>query len=155
VSRVTLRVGGRKNQRQRWLPNGYHTVKMIGYFSITLCLLLIYGCQGDVSTIWSKEARSPDGRWIAIARTIEHGGPGMAGIETYVSMQSTLTSSSSIRILEFSQDSKSLGLIMNWETPWQLNVTYTAPAEVNFQAVKCCGGVDISLRWIRSAGVAH
>src|SRR5260370_33843110 len=50
--------------------------------AVGVCVLGV-GCQ-HVQTIWSAKVRSPDGHWVAIARTIQHFGPGTAGIETIV-----------------------------------------------------------------------
>jgi hypothetical protein len=46
----------------------------------------LLGCQGD-PTVWKKDFRSPDGAWVATARTKQWGGFGSAWVETSVSIQ--------------------------------------------------------------------
>jgi len=110
---------------------------------VSVCVLL-YGCS-SVSTIWSSEVRSPDGRWVAMALTEQHGGPGNAALQTTVFLRHVKGPQSPIEILLFTQDAKSIDLKMNWPTPSHLEVTYRQPAILDFQAVKCAG-VDISVR---------
>jgi hypothetical protein len=43
------------------------------------------------------------------------------------------------------QDTRSIGIKMNWLGPSHLEVTYTHPAQIDFQAIKCAG-IEISLR---------
>jgi hypothetical protein len=109
------------------------------------------GCQQDVQTIWSAEARSPDGHWLATAQTIQHFGPGAAGIETKVYLK--FLSNTPTQILEFFHDgndaSSTINLTMKWATPSHLDVTYNGLASLDFQAVKC-GGVEISVRVVSS-----
>jgi hypothetical protein len=111
--------------------------------SISMCFF-ISGCK-DVQTIWSTETRSPDGQWIAIASTDQYSGPGNAGIYTTVSLKRTMGPKSPIQILAFTQNSKSIGLKMNWMDPKHLGVTYDHEAILDFQAIKCAG-IDISVR---------
>lgn len=110
-----------------------------------------FGCPQDVQTIWSAEARSLDGLWLATAQTIQHSGPGTAGIETRVYLQ--FVSNTPTMILEFSHDdqdaSPTINLAMKWVSPSHLEVTYNGRANLDFQAVKC-GGVDISVRVVPS-----
>src|ERR1700722_8261132 len=43
----------------------------ISLIVVWACVLMV-GCLQDVQTIWSAEARSPVGHWLAIAHTIQH-----------------------------------------------------------------------------------
>jgi len=110
-----------------------------------------FGCRQDVQTIWSAEARSPDGHWLATAQTIQHFGPGAAGIETRVYLK--FVSNAPTQILEFFHDgsdtSGTIHLAMKWATPSHLDVTYNGRASLDFQAIKC-GGVEISVRVVPS-----
>jgi hypothetical protein len=109
----------------------------------------VSGCR-DVASIWSTESRSPDGQWIAVARTDQYGGPGTAGLQTTVSLKRAKGPKSTIEILALSQNAASINLKMNWLTPSHLEITYEQPASVDFQAIKC-GGVDISVQGLSSA----
>jgi len=124
---------------------GIHSTirKMILLLTISACALFS-GCK-DVVTIWSAEARSPDGQWLAIARTDQHSGPGNAGLETVLYLKATKGPQSPIEILLFTQDAKSIDLKMNWIDSKHLEVTYKEHPSLDFQAVKCAG-IDISVR---------
>lgn len=113
------------------------------------------GCQ-DVRTIWSAEARSPDGHWLAIARTIQHFGPGTAGVQTSVYLKRTNDSNRAMEILGFLHSeldtSHTIHLEMKWLTSFHLDVTYSGEPDLYFQVVKL-GGVDISVRDVSSRSV--
>jgi hypothetical protein len=128
--------------------------KAISLIIIGVCTLGS-GCQ-DVATIWTAEARSPDGRWLASAHTEQHGGPGTAGVVTIVYLNRTNVSESPQAVLSFfhdsslpSQSGQTINLTMKWATPTHLEVTYNGHADLSFQVVKY-GGVDISVRDLSS-----
>lgn len=116
---------------------------------IVVCILT-FGCQ-DVRTVWSAEARSPDGNWLATANTVQHSGPGTAGAESSVYLKLIGNSSAPLLILGFfhrqdRQASGSINLTMKWVSPTHLEVTYDErAASLEFQAIKC-DGVEISVR---------
>lgn len=58
------------------------------------------GCHAS-GTIWAADVKSPNGLWLASARTVEYGGPGNAGLFTYVYLKPTSGSQSMVQILEF------------------------------------------------------
>lgn len=53
-------------------PSGMR--KAIALLLFGVCVIG-FGCQ-NVATTWSAEALSPDGRWLALARSQQMGGPG-------------------------------------------------------------------------------
>jgi hypothetical protein len=59
---------------------------------MTMLLLSLIGCRDPVT--WSTDCLSPDRTWIAIARTVEHGGFGTAGVETTVEIKRSNNSGS-------------------------------------------------------------
>ena len=120
---------------------------VILFLTISVCVALS-ACK-KAATIWSTEVRSPDGRWLAIARTDQYSGPGNAALLTTVHLRRTTGPQDPIEVLLFMQDAKSIELKMNWPTPSHLEVTYKQPAVIDFQAIKC-GGVDISVRDLSS-----
>jgi len=117
------------------------------FLTISACAALS-ACKNAV-TIWSTEVQSPDGRWVAIARTDQYSGPGNAALLTTVHLRRTKGPQDQIEVLSFMQDAKSIDLKMNWTTPSHLEVTYKQPAVIDFQAIKC-GGVDISVKDLSS-----
>ena len=117
--------------------------KVILFLTISACAALS-ACKNAV-TIWSTEVRSPDGRWLAIARTDQYSGPGNAALLTTVQLRRTKGPQDPIEVLLFMQDAKSIDLKMNWPTSSHLEVTYKKPAVIDFQAIKCAG-IDISVR---------
>lgn len=106
------------------------------------------GCQ-EHQTIWSAEARSPDGYWLASGSTVQHFGPGNAGVYTSVYLKRTNDSEAPREVLGFSFESAYPSGVsnvkMNWVTPSHLDVTYNGHAELYFQVVKYAG-VVISVR---------
>ncbi len=126
----------------------YYARTAISLIVIWACVLGI-GCQQDVQMIWSAETRSPDGRWVAIAHTVQHFGPGAAGIVTSVSLERTNDSNSPMEILGFLHNgrdtSDTINLTMKWVSPTHLELTYNNNPNLYFQVVKL-GGIDISVR---------
>ena len=115
-----------------------------------LLVTLAIGCR-DAKTISAAESQSPDGQWIALARTDQYSGPGTAGILSTVSLRQVKGRQDRIEVLQLSHDTISVDLKMNWITPSHLEITYRQPASVDFQAIKC-GGIDVSVRALSNAG---
>lgn len=108
------------------------------------------GCQ-DVMTTWSAEAVSPDGRWLATARSQHWGGPGTAYDATTVYLKPMKGSLPPTEVLSFSHQYTTMNLKMAWLTPTHLDVTYGPSANpedqvsLDFQAIKYAT-VEISVR---------
>jgi hypothetical protein len=121
--------------------------------------LLIFGvcvsassCDGPKTT-WSAESRSPDGKMVVQARTIEPSGIGTGDIGTFVYLNWTSGSQSPTIILAFSDGSdkpgdKSVGV--KWLSPSHLELTYKGPRTIDFQAVKA-HSIDITVRELASS----
>jgi len=126
---------------------------LIFLMTAEICFLGTFGCGGE-DTIWATEASSPDGRWLASARTVETSGFGTGDIETDVYLKWTKSSKAPVVVLGFVHDStsqsKTINLSMKWITPSHLDVTYDGHASVDLQVVKY-GDVAISLRDASSA----
>jgi hypothetical protein len=118
--------------------------------AIPVVCILSNSCQNPVTT-WSAEARSPDGYWLATARSQQWSGPGNAYDATSVYLKRTNASEDPIEILGFSHQYATMNLKMEWVTPRHLEVTYGASinpgdqVDLYFQAVKCAG-IEISVR---------
>jgi hypothetical protein len=123
--------------------------------------LLLFGCGGGATT-WSARLPSPDGSWVAIARTKQFGGPGNAGDITTVYLQRRLKPAGSfwavvsreevpMQVLGFSHQYARMRLGMKWLSSSHLLVTYgPGPkpgdhVDVDFQVVKIAG-IDVSLQ---------
>ena len=119
--------------------------KAISLLIFGVCVFMS-GCKRPPT--WSAEARSPDGKMIATAKTFENRGFGTGGIWTGVYLNWTTGSHPPMEILEFSDgpagpDGMKVG--MNWLTPMHLELTYKGQRALDFQAVKCAG-IDITVR---------
>jgi len=106
------------------------------------------GCSG-AKTIWSVEAKSPDGQWIASGRTDQYSGPGNAAVMTGVYLQRTQGSKRAEPVLSFSDDQSpaSARIIpsIEWLTPTHLQVSFSRHPELDLQVVKYAG-IEISVR---------
>jgi hypothetical protein len=107
----------------------------------------LYGC--GPTTTWSGETRSPDGRYLAVARSKQWSGPGNAYDATTVYLKWIKGSQPPTEVLEFSHQYATMNLKMEWKTPTHLHVTYGESAKpgdhvsLDFQAIKCAG-IEIS-----------
>lgn len=109
---------------------------------IAAVLFTCSGCREPVT--WSTESRSPDGTWIATAKTAEYSGFGTGAVETTVSIKRSNGSGSPERVLGFAEAGPDMDLKLQWDAPSHLLVVYKAnPAVLYFQVVKT-SGVDIS-----------
>jgi hypothetical protein len=131
----------------RWCIVRAHVLLALAVFAVGI------GCGAD-ETIWSAEARSPDGRWLARAQTVQTGGFGTGITTTDVNLKWIKGSDRPETILVFVHDPRSvpdaIHLSMNWVTPSHLEVTYDGHPRMNFQVVKY-GDVEISLRDLSKA----
>ena len=123
---------------------------------VTLLGLCITGCQ-DSATTWSAEAKSPDGQWIATARSQQWGGPGTAYDATTVYLQRIERSQHPTEVLLFSHQFPTINLKMEWVTPTHLEVAYGPRAagsndhvSLDFQIARM-NGIDISVRELPAA----
>lgn len=113
------------------------------------------GCQGPATT-WSAESRSPDGLWLAFARSQQWAGPGTAYDATTVYLKWIKGTQSPIEILGFSHQYATMHLRMEWITPKHLNIIYAPTSKsgdhviVDFQAIKCAD-IEISIQELTSA----
>jgi hypothetical protein len=132
------------------LISGFWTSRLLERMAVSVLLggacLLASSCKFPPT--WSAEARSPDGKRIARARTFEQSGFGTGWVQTTVDLNITTGSQPPAQILAFSDgppgpDGMKVG--MNWLTPTHLELTYRGRRALDFQAVKCYG-VDISVR---------
>jgi hypothetical protein len=133
---------------------------------ITACFLAA-GCHAP--TVWKAKLLSPDGRYVAIARTVQSGGDGDAWIDTRVSLKPTAYSGAPTEVLGFwcegpvprpyvldnvANAGGTIDLKMSWVTASHLEVTYSDHASLEFEAVKY-QGIDISVRNVARGAASH
>lgn len=121
---------------------------------IFVAFVLMSGCNGS-ETIWSAEAKSPDGKVVASARAIlrNKGLSIISGIDTDVYLNWAADKRPPMLILNLADGSDApsdTNVEMKWLTPTQLELTYTGNRSLGFQAVKWAG-VDISVRDLSKA----
>jgi len=96
----------------------------------------------DVATTWSAQIRSPDGHWLAAARSERWGGPGTAFDATSVFLKQE--GQSEVEVLGFSHSDSTMTLLMKWLTPTRFDVAYAPLAG---------DSVTLDLQMVRMAGV--
>lgn len=137
-----LRNAGQKHKGRRSVVR--NTVARI---ALIACGVLM-GCS-DSQTIWSTQAKSPDGFWVASAQTERHSGPGNAAVLTTVYLRRTSDSGKPDEILVLAHDphsqSGTVDLMLQWLTPTHLEIGYGQNATVDFEVVKYAG-IDITVR---------
>jgi hypothetical protein len=129
----------------------FRSVTHASFLSVLAAFILEAGCSPP--TIWfSEEAKSPDGMWIAYARTVENSGFGTGAVVTDVYLKRTTFAASSMAILSLthdhnlpSQSGKTIHLTMAWQPSNRLEVAYDGHADIGFQVVKL-SNITIVLR---------
>lgn len=123
-------------------------IRRRNFLALAAIVVLASGCDMDVQTIWSVEAKSPNGQWVAIGRADRHTGPGNAAIVTGVYLQRNNSSDPEEPVLDFFNDlppdKGGIGLAIKWLSPTQLQVTFNGHPDLYYQVVKYAG-IDISI----------
>jgi hypothetical protein len=149
----------RKCAASTWLiPTNFGALVSAVAFS-TLAL----GCvKKDDLIVWTAEAPSPDGKWLASADTLQNGGFGSADIYTTVHLTPARGTPAPIDVIGIDSQGPmphpyvldnaankggSIDLTMTWVTPTQLRITYADQpcTVVNLQVVKYAG-IDVILQ---------
>jgi hypothetical protein len=129
-------------------------------FLLILGAAIWSGCVSKKGlTVWTLEVPSPDGKWVAIADTVQNGGFGSAYIATSVYLRRTRSSREATTMLELSCQGQiphpyaldnsanaggSVHLAVQWLDSSHLHVTYDSHPEVLFHALTL-GEVHISV----------
>ncbi|HJS88963.1 MAG TPA: hypothetical protein VJ738_03265 [Steroidobacteraceae bacterium] len=137
-------------------------------FSWIVVPTLLIACKPtlDDLTVWKTQLTSPDGQWVASARTIQNGGFGSADVYTAVYLKTPESNGSPIEVLGFDCQGRvphpyvldnaanrggTIDLAMKWITPSHLLVTYKGQPDIQFQAVRL-DGIEITLQKLASGG---
>jgi hypothetical protein len=115
-------------------------------------LILLTACKPtlDDLTVWKTQLASPDGQWIASARTIQNGGFGSGDISTVVYLHRNGDTRPPQEIVEFDGGAVAhsyvldnvanrgggISLALQWVTPTKLVVTYKSNPRIDLQVVK-------------------
>lgn len=121
-------------------------------FSWVVVLILLTACKPtlDDLTVWKTQLTSPDGQWIASARTIQNGGFGSGDIGTVVYLHRKGDTRPPQEIIEFDGGAVAhsyvldnvanrgggISLALRWVTPTKLVVTYKSNPRIELQVVK-------------------
>jgi hypothetical protein len=116
---------------------------MILALAVTLC-----GCDAAARPDTSVEARSPGGKFNAMAEQFHGSGPGNDWVETRVVIhQRGWFGGSSEKVLGVSEDLHDLRLQMLWATATHLEITIREPnADAIFYQVAKVYGIEVSVR---------
>jgi hypothetical protein len=129
----------------------YVICKPIRLLTFGVCILV--SCCDGPKTTWSAESRSPDGKMIATARTIQTSGIGTGDPGTFIYLNRTKGSQSPTIILALLADEPGdMDVGMNWLSQTHLELTYKGHRSIDFQAVKC-HGIEISTRELSNGSV--
>jgi hypothetical protein len=127
--------------------------RTLAFFIVAMVWLATSSCTNSEQT-WLAQVRSPDGKFVVTARTLQPGGWGTGSPpETSVDLNWTTGSQKPAEILQFvgdvdQPDNMKVGMV--WLSPTQLEITYKAKRIIQFQAVRCFN-VDITAREIAAA----
>lgn len=131
-----------------WISKVGAMRSFILFFAVGVCVLTA-GCK-ESQAIWSDEAKSPDGKMLATARSFANGGFGVSGAPaTFVYLNWATGSQKPMQVLSLESefdtpDEAKVG--MKWLSPSHLELTYQGNHQhIDFQAVKFVG-IDISVR---------
>jgi hypothetical protein len=109
------------------------------------CKYVRFQIPSDVASVVSSESMSPDGVWLASARSERTGGPGTASGWGAVYLKEIDDTNSDFRIVVFQANPDFLKLKMYWENASHLVITYEGLSDISLQVVRT-RGVDITLR---------
>ena len=143
---VQVSIGASKRPR----PSYGSTRSFIYAYAVgALICMLVGGCSPDRVTVWSTQARSPDGQWIATGRSDQYSGPGNAAIVSGVYLRRADGSGPEEAVLhyldEFPAGKGGIEMTLAWVTPTHLQVTFNRPPQLNLLVVKYAG-IEISVR---------
>lgn len=151
-------MGARRNQRR---AGGRPPVRHVWAAAVLLAYLPWVAACGS-PTVWKTQSPSPDGKFIAIASTVQNGGFGNAEIETSVYLRATQYSNPPQLVVGFScpgpvphpytldnvrNAGGTIGLKVRWVGLRHLEVTYEGSPDLDVQMAQIWG-VRITVRRI-------
>lgn len=91
------------------------------------------GCGSNPVITWSAQFPSPDGKWVAVARTYQYSGPGNDYVDTRLFLRG-VGESRGQPILDYVDLGKEMSVM--WVTPSHLQVTLHKHEEIDLEMVK-------------------
>lgn len=114
-----------------------HGVSPLQYFrpKLLLCAVAIAlsGCGTNPVTTWSAQFPSPDGKWVAVARTYQYSGPGNDYVDTCLYLRSDYGDKKEVMVLNYVGIGDEMSV--KWIVPSHLEVTLRKHVEIDFEAV--------------------
>jgi hypothetical protein len=134
--------------------------RQIARLALSAAFVVTSGCHHD-PTVWRTSLRSPDGVWLATARTDQDGGFGSAWIETVVTVQKldgTVNHGKPFDVLSYPEGGPirkayvlsdenaggGVNLKMKWLTSKHLEIDYTGNIDPDLQVARF-SDIDITL----------
>jgi hypothetical protein len=113
-----------------------------------LAVGIVGGCGSATQTVWSVESKSPDGRWVATAKTDQTSGPANAFAYTEVELKSATRSDSAVTILGFPAESlgnSNTAPELEWIASRHLQVSFRCTPKFDTHVIRYAG-IEISVR---------
>lgn len=119
----------------------------------------LIGCRYD-PVVWKHDFRSPDGAWIATARTDQWGGFGSAWVQTSVSVRrvdGTVNQGKPFDVFSYagggkvpktyvlSEENADTDLLITWLTPTHVQISHTPGIDPTLEVIRL-SNLDISFR---------
>lgn len=132
-------------------------LRLLGIAGTGLFLATLAGCHSS-PTVWKQDFRSPDGAWVATARTDQWGGFGSAWVETTVSIKKldrTVNDGKPFDVFSYpggssipksyilSNENADQKLQIVWLTPHHLQISHLSPVNPDLAVVRFAD-IDIS-----------
>jgi hypothetical protein len=137
----------------------YFSAGSIAGIAILPCFAMLMGCEKD-PTVWKKDIPSPNGAWVATARTEQWGGFGSARVQTTVSIRKldgTVNHGKPFDVLSYpgggniantyvlSNANADTNLRVAWLTPTRHHITHLNPIKPDLEVIRL-SDVDISFQ---------
>lgn len=107
---------------------------------VVLSLAGLAACGANPVTIATQSARSPDGAWLAVARTDRYSGPGNAGLFELVALIRLRGRRDTIQVLELEAPGPPpIEIQLGWQSATTLRIVYTQAAAVDLQTIRAAG----------------
>ncbi|MGH2345975.1 MAG: hypothetical protein ACRDG4_12160, partial [Chloroflexota bacterium] len=90
-------------------------------------------CGTNPVTTWSAQFPSPDGKWVAVARTYQYSGPGNNYIDTCLYLRSDYEHKKEEMVLDYVDTGKEMSV--KWVSPSDLEVTLRKHVEIDLEMV--------------------
>jgi hypothetical protein len=98
----------------------------------------LIGCSRP-ETLWEAKVASPDGQWIASARTAAYGGGPIAAVLSSVYLQRAKSSDQPFPVLAFGEGPSLMKPQLRWLASDELEVSFRSEPHLDTQVVKYAG----------------